>query len=61
MKIPESVLVVIYTPALDVLIIERADHPGFWQSVTGSKAALDEPRRCPPREQAPRELREREH
>lgn len=45
MKIPESVLVVIYTPALDVLIIERADHPGFWQSVTGSKAVLDEPLR----------------
>ena len=45
MKIPESVLVVIYTPALDVLIIERADHPGFWQSVTGSKATLDEPLR----------------
>ncbi|KDB07962.1 NUDIX hydrolase [Burkholderia sp. lig30] len=42
-KIPESVLVVIYTPALDVLVIERADQPGFWQSVTGSKDALDEP------------------
>lgn len=42
-KIPESVLVVIYTAALDVLIIERADHPGFWQSVTGSKDALEEP------------------
>jgi dihydroneopterin triphosphate diphosphatase len=42
-KVPESVLVVIYTLALDVLIIERADHPGFWQSVTGSKATLDEP------------------
>lgn len=36
-KIPESVLVVIHTGALDVLLIERADHPGFWQSVTGSK------------------------
>jgi len=36
-KVPESVLVVIYTPALDVLLIERADPPGFWQSVTGSK------------------------
>lgn len=36
-KIPESVLVVIYTAALDVLLIERADKPGFWQSVTGSK------------------------
>jgi dATP pyrophosphohydrolase len=37
MKIPQSVLVVIHTPALDVLLIERADAPGFWQSVTGSK------------------------
>lgn len=36
-KIPESVLVVIHTPALEVLLIERADSPGFWQSVTGSK------------------------
>lgn len=42
-KIPESVLVVIHTPDLQVLLIERADHPGFWQSVTGSKDALDEP------------------
>lgn len=42
-KIPESVLVVIYTPELDVLIIERADRSGFWQSVTGSKDRLDEP------------------
>ncbi len=42
-KIPESVLVVIHTPQLDVLIIERADRPGFWQSVTGSKDQLDEP------------------
>lgn len=45
MKIPESVLVVVYTPALDVLILERADHPGFWQSVTGSRDAADEPLR----------------
>lgn len=36
-KIPQSVLVVIHTPALDVLLIERADAPGFWQSVTGAK------------------------
>lgn len=42
-KIPESVLVVIYTPQLDVLLIERAKQPGFWQSVTGSKDTLDEP------------------
>lgn len=32
-----SVLVVIYTPALQVLLLERAAHPGFWQSVTGSR------------------------
>jgi dATP pyrophosphohydrolase len=38
-KIPVSALVVIYTPALDVLLLERADHPGFWQSVTGSQDA----------------------
>lgn len=42
-KLPESVLVVIHTAALEVLLLERADHPGFWQSVTGSRASLDEP------------------
>ncbi len=37
-KIPQSVLVVIYTLALDVLLIRRADVAvDFWQSVTGSK------------------------
>lgn len=41
-KIPESVLVVIHTAQLEVLLIERVDHPGFWQSVTGSKDALSE-------------------
>ena len=41
-KIPQSVLVVIHTPALEVLLIRRADAPDFWQSVTGSKDALDE-------------------
>jgi len=41
-KIPESVLVVIHTPELQVLLLERADRPGFWQSVTGSKDRLDE-------------------
>jgi dihydroneopterin triphosphate diphosphatase len=45
LKIPESVLVVIYTAESEVLLIERADHPGFWQSVTGSKDVLDEPLR----------------
>ena len=42
-KIPESVLVVIYTSALDVLLLRRADADEFWQSVTGSKDALNEP------------------
>lgn len=42
-KIPESVLVVIHSADLDVLLIERADKPGFWQSVTGSLDAVDEP------------------
>jgi len=41
-KIPQSVLVVIHSPGLDVLLIERAKQPGFWQSVTGSKDHLDE-------------------
>ena len=36
-KIPISVLVVIYTQSLEVLLLERADRPGFWQSVTGSR------------------------
>lgn len=36
-KIPVSVLVVIYTKDLQVLLLERADHPGYWQSVTGSQ------------------------
>jgi dihydroneopterin triphosphate diphosphatase len=42
-KIPVSVLVVIHTPDLQVLLLERADRPGFWQSVTGSKDSEDEP------------------
>jgi dihydroneopterin triphosphate diphosphatase len=41
-KIPQSVLVVIHTPALDVLLIRRCDI-GSWQSVTGSKDKSDEP------------------
>jgi len=36
-KLPVSTLVVIHTPKLDVLLLERADRPGFWQSVTGSR------------------------
>ena len=42
MKIPISVLVVIYKSNRDVLLIERADRNGFWQSVTGSLDAPDE-------------------
>ncbi|MBU3556322.1 dihydroneopterin triphosphate diphosphatase [Polynucleobacter sp. Ross1-W9] len=42
MKIPISVLVVIYKSNRDVLLIERADRAGFWQSVTGSLDALEE-------------------
>lgn len=36
LKRPVSVLVVIYTTDLDVLLLERADFPNYWQSVTGS-------------------------
>ena len=42
-KIPQSVLVVIHSADLHVLLIERADHAGYWQSVTGSKDRVDEP------------------
>ena len=52
-KIPISVLVVVHTAALEVLLLERADRPGFWQSVTGSQ---DEGETL--RETALRELRE---
>jgi len=41
-KIPQSVLVVVHTPALEVLLIRRADAAEFWQSVTGSKDSVDE-------------------
>ena len=40
-KIPESVLVVVHTPRLDVLLLERAAQPGLWQSVTGSREPDD--------------------
>lgn len=38
-KMPISVLVVIHTPDSQVLLLERADRPGWWQSVTGSQDA----------------------
>ena len=40
-KQPVSVLVVIYTAELEVLLLERAAHPGFWQSVTGSRESSE--------------------
>jgi dATP pyrophosphohydrolase len=36
-KVPVSALVLVHTPDLRVLLIERADAPGYWQSVTGSQ------------------------
>jgi dihydroneopterin triphosphate diphosphatase len=42
-KLPVSVLVVVHTAGLEVLLLERAARPGFWQSVTGSLDRLDEP------------------
>ena len=36
-KVPVSVLVVIHTADGQVLMMERADAPGLWQSVTGSQ------------------------
>jgi dATP pyrophosphohydrolase len=38
-KQPVSVLVVVHTPQLQVLLLERAAHAGYWQSVTGSQEA----------------------
>ena len=40
-KLPESVLVVVHTPQLDVLLLQRAAQPEFWQSVTGSREPGD--------------------
>src|SRR5450432_1976289 len=52
-KIPVSTLVLVHTPDLRVLLLERADFPGYWQSVTGSQ----EPGEAL-RDTATRELRE---
>jgi dATP pyrophosphohydrolase len=38
-KIPVSALVLVHTPDMLVLLLERTDFPGFWQSVTGSQEA----------------------
>lgn len=40
-KLPESVLVVVHTTLLDVLLLQRAAQPEFWQSVTGSREPDD--------------------
>ncbi len=49
-KQPVSVLVVIHTPDLRVLLLERADHPGYWQSVTGSRNPGETPEQTAIRE-----------
>ena len=54
MKLPLSVLVVVHTAQMEVLLLERAQRPGFWQSVTGSLDRPDEPFEAA----AARELRE---
>lgn len=51
-KRPVSVLVVLHDPQLDVLLLERAAHPGYWQSVTGSLEADETPRQAAWREVA---------
>lgn len=53
-KRPESVLVVVYTGSGKVLLLRRADHPEFWQSITGSMEWDD----ATPVATAVRELRE---
>ncbi len=42
-KLPLSVLVVVHTAEREVLLLERAARPGYWQSVTGSLEQPDEP------------------
>ncbi|HUW27324.1 MAG TPA: dihydroneopterin triphosphate diphosphatase [Sulfuriferula sp.] len=51
-KQPVSVLVVIHTADAQVLLLERADHPGWWQSVTGSRDGDETPRQTAIREVA---------
>lgn len=51
-KQPVSVLVVIHTADLEVLLLERADRPGLWQSVTGSREGNEDLRATAIREVA---------
>ena len=49
-KTPISTLVLIHTIDLQVLIMERADKVGFWQSVTGSLELNETPQQAEIRE-----------
>lgn len=49
-KTPISALVLIHTSDLQVLIMERADKAGFWQSVTGSVEGDETPYQAAVRE-----------
>jgi dATP pyrophosphohydrolase len=49
---PESVLVVVHTPELDCLLLERVEPRGFWQSVTGTLLSAETPAECAARELA---------
>ena len=49
-KTPISALVLIHTQDLQVLVMERADKAGFWQSVTGSLEANETPKQAAIRE-----------
>lgn len=51
-KLPESVLVVVHTLGGDVLLLERIQPPGWWQSVTGSLEPGEAPRDAAVRELA---------
>ena len=51
-KRPESVLVVVHTPTLDCLLLERVEPRGFWQSVTGTLRWAETPAECAARELA---------
>jgi dihydroneopterin triphosphate diphosphatase len=47
---PESVLVVVHTPDLDCLLLERVEPRGYWQSVTGALRWDETPEQCAARE-----------
>lgn len=49
-KTPVSALILIHTADLQVMIMERADKAGFWQSVTGSLEANETPKQAAIRE-----------